>query len=176
MLASLHQDYAKGATEGNAHQCRVVPSLAGRNGPDYVRRRSICLDGMNPLPMWVLRDHTQYSVGRTSERRALVVWITLSITDTVTEGTVPTPNLNAFSWWILAGANLSRGLSPHWVGMVWCGPTHTPLFFQLANWGEPKVLHAIKTCQIQEVFHNIALLTCSSSSHIFYRLAGHKAE
>ncbi len=50
MLASLHQDFTKGAMEGDAHQCRVVPSLMGRNGPDYVRCRSICLDGMNPLP------------------------------------------------------------------------------------------------------------------------------
>ncbi len=113
MLASLHQDYTKGAMEGNAHQCRVVPSLAGWNVPDYVCRRSICLNGMNPLPMRVPRSHAQYSVDCTSERRALVVWITLSIMDTVTEGTVPTPNLNAFSWWILTGANFSCGLSPH---------------------------------------------------------------
>ncbi len=99
--------------EGNAHQCRVVPSLAGRNGPDYVRCRSICLDGMNPLPTRVLHDHTQYSVGCTSKRRALVVWIILSITDIFAEGTGPTPNLNAFSWRILAGATLSHGLLPH---------------------------------------------------------------
>ncbi len=51
---------------------------------------------MNPLPMRVLVDHAQYSADRTSKRRALVVWITLSITDTEAEGTVPTPNLNAF--------------------------------------------------------------------------------
>ncbi len=57
--------------------------------------------------------------------------------------------------------------------MVRHGPTHTPLFFQLANWGEPKVLHAIEMCQIQEVFRIITLLTCSSSSQIFCRLAGH---
>ncbi len=99
--------------EGNAHQCRVIPSLAGRNGPDYVYRRSICLNGMNPLPTRVPRGHAQYSADRTSKRRAPVVWITLSITDTVTEGTVPTPNLNAFSWRILMGANFSHGLSPH---------------------------------------------------------------
>ncbi len=162
--------------EGDAHQCRVVPSLEGRNSPDYVCCRSICLNRMNPLPTWVLQGHTQYSEGCTSERRALVGWIILSIMDTETEGTVPTPNHNAFSWQILMGANLSHGLLPHWVRVVRCGPTHTPLLFQLVNWGEPKVLHAIKTCQIQEVFCDIALLPCSSSSHIFYCLAGHKAE
>ena len=85
-----------GATEGNAHQCRVIPSLTGPNGPDYVRCRSICLDGVNPLPMRVPSGHAQYSADCMSERRALIVWITLSIMDTVTEGTIPTPNLNAF--------------------------------------------------------------------------------
>ncbi len=51
MLASLHQDFTKGAMEGDAHQYRVVPSLMGWNSPDYVCCRSICLDRMNPLPM-----------------------------------------------------------------------------------------------------------------------------
>ena len=46
--------------------------------------------------MRVLVDHAQYSADHTSKRRALMVWITLSITDTEAEGTVPTPNLNAF--------------------------------------------------------------------------------
>ncbi len=109
-----------------------------------------------------------------SERRALVGWIKLSIMDKETEGTVPTPNLNAFPQWILTGANLSHGITLHWVRRVRHGPTHTPLLFQLANWGEPKVLHAIKACQILKAFRNIALLSCSLSSHIFCCSAGHK--
>ncbi len=48
-----------------------------------------------------------------SERRALVGWIKLSITDKETEGTVPAPNLNALFQWILTGANLSHGITPH---------------------------------------------------------------
>ncbi len=66
---------------------------------------------MNPLPTRVLQGHTQYSEGHTSERRALVVWIKLSITDTETEGTIPTPDLNALSQWILMGAEFSRGIT-----------------------------------------------------------------
>ncbi len=94
--------------------------------------------------------------------------------DKETEGTVPTPNPNAFTQWILTGANLSHSITLHWVRRVQRGPTHTLLLFQLANWGELKVPHAIKTCQILEAFHYIALLSCSSSSHIFCRSAGHK--
>ncbi len=113
MLSVIASRITKWAMAGNAHQCWVVPFLEERNGPAYERCRSICLNRMNPLPMRVPQGHTQYSEGRTSERRALVVWITLSIMDTETEGTVPTPHLKAFSWLILAGATLSRGLSPH---------------------------------------------------------------
>ncbi len=94
----------KGATEGNAHKHWVVPFLKERNGPAYECCRSICLDRMNPQLRRVPNDYTQYSVSCTSERRALVVWITLSITDTESEGTVPTPDLNAFTQWILTGA------------------------------------------------------------------------
>ncbi len=55
--------------------------------------------------MGVPHGHTQYSVGHTSERRALVGWIKLSIMDRETEGTIPTPDLNTFTQWILTGAN-----------------------------------------------------------------------
>ncbi len=79
-----------------------------------------------------------------------------------------------FSQWIQTGASLSRGITLHWVRRVRRGPTHTPLLFQLANWGEPKVIHAINVCQIQEVYRNITLFPCSSSSHIFCCSAGHK--
>ncbi len=97
---------------GNTHQRWVVPFLEERNGPAYERCRSICLDGMNPLPAWqVPHSHTQYSAGHTSERRALVVWITLSIMDSETEGTVPTHDLDALSQWIPTGAKLSRDLA-----------------------------------------------------------------
>ncbi len=89
-------------------------------------------------------SHAQYSAGRTSERRALVVWIKLSITDTESEGTIPTPGLNAFTQQILTGAYFSRGITLHWARRVLRGPAHTPLLLQLASWGEPKVLHAIK--------------------------------
>ena len=96
--------------------------------------------------------------------------------DTVTEGTVPTPNLNAFSWRILMGANsfpaASRLIELGWSDVV----PHTPLLLQLANWGEPKVLHAMKMCQIQVVFHDIACLPCSSSSRILCHSARHKAD
>ncbi len=71
-------------------------------------------------------------------------WITLFITDTDTEGTVPTPNLETFPRRILAGANISHGITPYRVRVVLHGPTHTPLSLQLANWEEPKFLHAIK--------------------------------
>ncbi len=95
MLSVIASRITKGVTEGNVHQCWVIPFLMGWNGPAYERCRSICLDGMNPLPTGVPNGHTQYSEGRTSERRALVVWIKLSIMDKETEGTVPTPDLNA---------------------------------------------------------------------------------
>ncbi len=84
-----------------------------------------------------VRDHT-------SERRALVDWITLFIADTDTEGTDPTPNLETFLRRILMGANVSRGITPYRVRVVLRGHTHTPLSFQLANWEELKFLHAIK--------------------------------
>ncbi len=61
----------------------------------------------------VPNSHAQYSVGRTTERRALVVWIILSITDTESEGTVPTPGLKAFTQWILAGAYFSHSITLH---------------------------------------------------------------
>ncbi len=54
--------------------------------------------------------------------------------------------------------------------------THTPLFFQLVNWGEPKVLHAIQACQIQAVFCFIAHLPRSSSSCILCCLARYRAD
>ncbi len=62
---------------------------------------------------WVLNSHALYCADRTSERRALVVWIILSIMDTKSEGTVPTPGLNAFTQWILMGANSSRDITLH---------------------------------------------------------------
>ncbi len=105
MLSVKASQITKGVMVGNAHQHWVIPFLKERNGPAYERCRSICLDGTNPLPNGVPHGHTQYSVGRTSERRALVDWIKLSITDTESEGTIPTPDLNAFTWWILTGAN-----------------------------------------------------------------------
>ncbi len=71
-------------------------------------------------------------------------WITPFIMDTDTEGTVPTPNLETFPRRILAGANVSHGIMPYRVRVVLHGPTHTPLSLQLANWEEPKFLHAIK--------------------------------
>ncbi len=94
MLSVIASRITKWAMARNAHQRWVVPFLEERNGPAYERCRSICLDGMNPLPTRVPQGHTQYSEGHTSERRALVVWIKLSITDTETKGTVPTPDLN----------------------------------------------------------------------------------
>ncbi len=105
MLRVKASQIIKRAMVGNAHKHWVVPSLKERNSPAYERCRSICLDRTNPLPTWrVPRDHSQYSEGRTSERRALVGWITLSITDTESKGTVPTPDFNAFTQWILTGA------------------------------------------------------------------------
>ncbi len=112
MLSVIASRITEWAMAGNAHQCWVVPFLEERNGPAYERCRSICLDGMNPLPARrVPKGHTQYSAGCTSERRALMVWIILSITDSETKGTVPTHDLNALSQWILTGTKLSRGLA-----------------------------------------------------------------
>ena len=47
--------------EGNAHQHWVIPFLKEWNGPVYECCRSICLDGMNPLPdvvFWTAHDLT----------------------------------------------------------------------------------------------------------------------
>ncbi len=62
---------------------------------------------------WVPNSHAQYSAGRTSKRRALMVWIILSITDTESEETVPTPGFKAFTQWILTGAYFSHGITLH---------------------------------------------------------------
>ncbi len=74
------------------------------------------------------------------------------------------------------GCLLSRGITLHWARRVLCGPTHTPLLLQLAGWGEPKVLHAMKGVSDpgRISLHGIAHLPCSSSSCILCRPAGHK--
>ncbi len=143
--ASTHHKLYKGRWRENAHQHWAVPFLSERNSPAYARCVSICLNRLLESSTWVHFGHPQYSEGRTSERRALVDRILLSVMDNRTVGTV-FPLLTSMpfpsgSWQALIFPAASHFIRSEGVRR---DPTHTPLLFQPAHWGEPNVFHAIK--------------------------------